>query len=122
MIPIPKGKRLVVCDSNNFRQFQAIALSNIIGKVLDWIILKKEEKSLYSLLQFCFKQGVSTTQATHVVNETISYYNFNKSTNVHLLLLNASNAFDRVEYSKLFQELLNHNVTYGFKTVISYAY
>ncbi len=52
--------------------------------VLDWIILIKEQKSLCtSNLQFGFKEGVSTTQCTYVVNETISYYNFHKS-NVHV--------------------------------------
>ncbi len=73
MIPIPKVKMQADFDSNNFR---AIALSSKICKVLDWIILMKDEKSLCSSeLQFGFKQGVSTTQCTHVVNETISYYN-----------------------------------------------
>ncbi len=71
MIPIPKVKYQVVCKSDNFR---AIALSSIFGKVLDWIILIKEQKSLcISNLQFGFKVGISTTQGTYVVNETISY-------------------------------------------------
>ncbi len=82
MIPIPKVKQQVVCKSNNFR---AITLSSIIGKVLDWIILIKDQNSLCgSDLQFGFKQGVSTTHCTYVVNETISHYNFNQ-TNVHVL-------------------------------------
>ncbi len=53
MIPILKIKRqVVVFYSNNFR---AIALSSIIGNILDWIILMKEEKSLCSSkLQFDF--------------------------------------------------------------------
>ncbi len=73
MIPIPKVKRQVVCKSDNFR---AITLSSIIGKVLDLIILIKEQNSLCSSdLQFGFKQGVSTTHCTYVVNETISHYN-----------------------------------------------
>ncbi len=74
MIPIPKVKRQVVCKSDNFRAF---ALSSIFGKVLDWIILIKEQKSLCSSnLLFAFKEGVSTTHCTYVVNETKSYYNF----------------------------------------------
>ena len=43
MIPIPKGKRQVVCCSENFR---AITLSSVFGKVLDWVILIKESSSL----------------------------------------------------------------------------
>ncbi len=51
---------------------------------------------------FGFNEGVSTTQCIHVINETINYYNFNK-TNVHMLFLDASKAFDRVRYCKLFK-------------------
>ncbi len=77
---------MIVCKSDNFR---AIALSSIFGKVLDRIILIKEQKSLCTYnLQIGFKEGVSTTQCTYVVNETISYYNFHK-TNVHVLMLDA---------------------------------
>ncbi len=39
-LPIPKMKRQVVCKSDNFK---AIALSSIFVKVLDWIILIKEQ-------------------------------------------------------------------------------
>ncbi len=99
IIPIPKVKRQFVCKSDNFR---AIALSSIFGKMLDWIILNKEQKSLCtSNLQFDFKEGFSTTQCTYVVNETISYYNFHK-TKVNVLMLDASKAFDGVKYCKLF--------------------
>ncbi len=50
-----------------------------------------------------------TTQCTHLVNETINYYKFNK-TNVDMLFLDASKAFDRVMYYKLFKCLLKHNI------------
>ncbi len=57
MIPIPKHKRQSLCNSDNYR---AIALSSIIGKILDWIILIKEEQSLSSSSQqFGFKGGTS---------------------------------------------------------------
>ncbi len=79
--------------------------------ILDWIILIKEQTSLCnSDLQFGFKQGVSTTHCTYVVNETISHYNFNR-TNVHVLMLDASKAFDRVKYCKLFEQLLARNMS-----------
>ncbi len=54
--------------------------------------------------------GVSSTQCTYVVNETTSYYNFNKS-NVHVLMFDVGKAFDRVKYCNLFNELLNRNVS-----------
>ena len=41
-----------------------------------------------------------------MVLETIQYYK-SKGSNVHALLLDASKAFDRVNYIKLFDKLLN---------------
>ncbi len=40
IIPIPKGKRKLLCCSDNYR---AIKLSSIIGKVFDWVLLIKEK-------------------------------------------------------------------------------
>ena len=42
--------------------------------------------------------------------ETVKYYNFNKS-NVFVLMLDASKAFDRVNYYKLFGELLRRDIS-----------
>ncbi len=85
-------------DSNNYR---AITLSSIIGNMLDCIILLKESASLgISDLQCGFKQGVSTTQCSFVILETISHYNYNGS-NVNVLLLDVTKAFERVHYCKL---------------------
>ena len=77
MIPIPKDKKKSLCSSSNYR---AIALSSIFSKILDWIILIKEEYSLCSSeLQFGFKKGLSTTQCTFSMLEVIDYYNVNQA-------------------------------------------
>ena len=77
IIPIPKDKRTIVCDSSNYR---AIALSSMFSNVIDWIILMKEQFSLLSSeLQFGFKKGLTTTQCTYSLLETIYYYNYNNS-------------------------------------------
>jgi hypothetical protein len=108
MVPIPKAKRQVVCQSDKFR---AITLSSIFSKVLDWVILIMEHKTLCSSeLQFGFKSGVSTTHCTMALQETVNYYNFNK-TNAYIIMLDASKAFDRVEYCKLFKLLLKKSVS-----------
>ena len=108
MIPIPKDKKKSLCSSSNYR---AIALSSILSKILDWIILIKEQHSLCSSeLQFGFKTGLSTTQCTFSMLEIIDYYIFNKSS-VHLLMLDASKTFDRVNYCKLFATLLKRNIS-----------
>ena len=93
IIPFPKDKKKSLCSSSNYR---AIALSSIFSKILDWIILIKEENSLCSSeLQFGFKKGLSTTQCTFSMLDVIDYYNVNKSS-VCSLQLDASKAFVRV--------------------------
>ncbi len=95
MVPIPKNKKKSLCNTDNYR---AIALSSIIGKVLDWVILIKECHVLKSSnLQFGFKNNLSTTQCTFYMMETVNYYNINRS-NLYVLLLDATKAFDRVKY------------------------
>ncbi len=54
-------------------------------------------------MQFGFKECFSTSECTFTMLETISYYNFNH-TNVYALLLDATKAFDKVYYRKLFKE------------------
>ena len=101
---IPKCKRKSLNDSNNYR---GIALSSILSKLFDWIILIKHGDIFESSdLQFGFKPGHSTTQCTFVVKETINYYVRNGG-QVYMSLLDASKAFDRVNYIKLFRLLYN---------------
>ena len=107
MVPIPKGRWSNLCISDNCR---AITLSSIIGKLLDIVIMTKEEKHLStSNYQFSFKKGLSTGLCTAMVQETISYFIHNGS-NVYGLLLDASKAFDRLNYYKLFKILLTRGV------------
>ena len=62
IIPIPKDRRQLRCTSDNFR---AITLSSSVGKLLDLIILSKEQGAmLTSQLKFCFKENMPTTQCT----------------------------------------------------------
>ncbi len=72
--------------------------------------MRENDNLCMSELQFGFKEGASTTQCTHVVYETINYYNFNKS-NVHMLFVDARKSFDRIRYCKLFKCLLKHKLS-----------
>ena len=60
-------------------------------------------------LRYGFKQRHSTSQCTFVVNEVIQCYS-NNANNVYMTLIDASKAFDRVQYVKLLKLLLSANV------------
>ena len=50
LAPIPKNKRGNKCDSENYRQ---IAISSLMGKLFDSIVLEEQQDSLFTdLLQF----------------------------------------------------------------------
>jgi hypothetical protein len=119
IIPIPKNKRNSLNDSNNYR---GIALSSIIGKVIDIIVRDTEHDAFKtSDLQFGFKKKSSTGMCTFVLEEIVNYYVKNKST-VYSVFLDASKAFDRVHYVKLFQLLLTKGVCPIIARFLAFVY
>ena len=107
LVPIPKNKQKSLNCSDNYR---AIALSSILGKILDNILLVKCSTIFQtSDMQYGFKKKHSTNHCTFVVQEVIKYYSNNNS-NVLTTLIDASKAFDRVEYCKLFSLLLSKGI------------
>lgn len=106
LIPIPKDKKKSLSNSDNYR---SIALSSIIAKVLDKIILKMHADILNtSPLQFGFKEKHSTAQCTFVLEEVVSHYVDSDST-LYCILLDASKAFDRLHFIKLFRLLMKRD-------------
>ena len=107
-------------QSNNYR-----ALSCVIGKLLDKVILSKcQELTDTSQQQFGFKKAHSTTQCTFIVNEVVQLYNSSGS-DVYIALLDASRAFDRVEYIKLFEikpQTCNLSSLFKTSTIFCYLY
>ena len=120
MIPIPKGKGAkVLCLSDNYR---AIALSSIASKLFELYIIEVERDKLFSSnLQFGYKAGLSTTMCTGAMCEVINYYVSNGS-NVHMLMLDASKAFDRVRYCKLFRILMSRNLPAFLLRILLFMY
>ena len=68
------------------------------------MIQKIEDKITTTSYQFAYKQGYSTSMCSFLVAETIQYYKSHGS-DVYMLSLDASKAFDRVKYTKLFKLL-----------------
>ena len=103
MIPLIKNPRGNKQSSDNYR---SLTIGTGLSKLLDLIIIKQQSDALNtSELQFGFKEKSSTSMCTFIVLETIEYYR-SKGSNVHVLLLDASKAFDRVNYIRLFDKLL----------------
>ena len=118
-IPIPKNKLKSINDSGNYR---GITLSSIIGKLLDNIILNRYRMLLNtSEFQFGFKSESSTTQCNFILEEVLQYYK-NNNTDVYVMMLDASKAFDHVEYTKLFSLLVNRKLCPVVCRLLLYMY
>jgi len=106
IVSIPKKANGNISDSNIYR---GIALSSVFGKVFDNVILCKfQDKLCTSDLQFGFKPNSSTNMCTMVLKETISYY-VNNQSSAFCTFLDASKAFDRANYGKLFRLLIRRD-------------
>ena len=100
-------KKRLYCSEN----YRSIAISSLIGKILDNIVLVKHEHILCnSELQFGLRQKYSTSQWTFVLEEIIDFYR-QENTTTFVCLLDASKAFDMVNYIKLFLLLLERNLS-----------
>ena len=75
IIPIPKGSKVNLSDSDKYR---SIAISSLLGKILDHIIIEKQSEALKTCnYQFGFKAKSSTVLCSTMVNETVQNYNEN---------------------------------------------
>ena len=96
---IPKDKRGIRSKSAKYR---AVALEALFCKMFDNIFLDKHYDNLISdELQFGYKKGASTVLCIALLKETVDYYT-ERDSDRYMLMLDASKAFDRVEYIRLF--------------------
>ena len=107
LIPIPKGARV---DKSNASNYRAVALSSILGKMLDMIIINVQKEELEtSDLQFGYKSNSSTIMCSTLLIESIQYFVKMQSPGYELFI-DASKAFDRVCHSHLFNILEERGV------------
>ena len=119
LIPIIKDKLGSINCSKNYR---SIAISSLVLKLIDWIIL-----TLYGVtlrldeLQFAYQPGCSTTMCTWSVVETISYFMRNGS-DVFTCCMDMTKAFDLVKHSLIFYKLLDAGLPLIFLRLLMFVY
>ena len=107
IIPLIKDKLGDISSSNNYR---SVALSSLLLKIFDWIILLLHgDKLSTDELQFGYQQNTSTNMCTWLAIETIDYFLRNGS-EVFVGVMDMSKAFDNVKQSVLFWKLIDKDI------------
>ena len=105
--PRLKNKSGNCTDSQNYRP--VMQSSNLL-KIAETVMLNVlSDKIFLNCRQFGYSRGVSTSEATLVLKETVYKY-ISKNQNVYALFIDLSKAFDRVNHFKLANILLKKNI------------
>ena len=119
IIPVLKNKKGLLTDKNNYRP---VALISVFSKVIEFVVLGKFEHKLRSSdHQFGFKKKHGSDMAIFSLKQVIEYYNI-RSSPVYVCFLDASKAFDRLNYWVLFRKLLDRGVPNIFIRLFCYWY
>ena len=108
IVPIIKDKEGNLSNPDNYR---GIAISSVVSKVLEHVILDKFGKCLSSSVhQFGFKRNHSCSDCSFVLRESVNYYLQNGNNALYTCALDLSKAYDRIKYYRLFCKLLQKGV------------
>ena len=119
LVPIVKNNLEDITTSSNYR---AVAISSLILKILDLVILIIDGDKLDSdQLQFGFQANSSTTMCSWAVSAVVNYYN-QVGTPVYGCTMDISKAFDMCEWCTLFDDLRERNVSPIFLRVLLFIY
>ena len=106
-MPLLKG---ALKDDTKSKNYRAIAISALLLKVLDNVILILYGDLLQSSnLQFGYKKNASGTQCSWMILEVVSYY-LRHGTTVKAAWLDCTRAFDTCVFSTLFTKILDRGV------------
>ncbi len=107
IVSLPKDTRGNICDSNNYR---GICLCSAINKLIELCMINRHSEELSTHgLQFSFKSEHSTTMCSLSLKEVVTYY-WNRKSPVYSCFMDASKAFDRIRYDKLFDILQKRGI------------
>ena len=119
IIPLLKDNKGNICDKNNYRP---IAITCISSKIVEIMLLHRYRNVFYtSCNQFSFKAKHSTDMCTFVLKETIDYY-VSCSSPIYLCFVDASKAFDRINYWHMFEKLLSRGLPPVIVRLLMYWY
>ena len=101
-VPLLKGQK----DPGQVDSYRAIASSSLLLKLFELVILQVWGDRLYSdNVQFGFKRGCGTSQATWLVQEVLTQF-LNAGSKPIAVVLDCSKAFDLARFDLLFERLL----------------
>ena len=104
LIPIVKDKKGNLCSKDNYRP---IAITSVLSKIFEAIILDRYYDNLHTEHnQFGFKDGHSTDLCIFSLKHVIDYYSSMNSP-IYICYLDASKAFDRLNFWTLAEKLLD---------------
>ena len=106
IIHIPKNNN----NLSNSENYRGISLCSALCKLFEHIVLSKCGMSLVSSdSQFGFKENHSTSICATVFKDITSFY-LSQDTDVYCSFVDATKAFDRLKFDKLFEILLFRKV------------
>ena len=119
IILLIKNQRGATDDSNNYR---GIALSSILLKVFDWVVLLIFDKELQNdQNQFGYQQESSANMCTWTAIETVNYF-VNRGSTVYACLLDYRKAFDYCNHVIMFRNLLGRKINKIFIRLMIFMY
>ena len=123
IVPLVKNRNGDLSDKNNYRP---IALSSVISKVFENVILYRLEEYMSTFFwttnnQFGYKAGHSTDLCVYALIEFIEYFK-RRSTSVYVAFLDASKAFDKINHWILFKKLIARRVPIYLVKVLCFWY
>ena len=119
LVPLVKDKLGDISASKNYR---SVAISSILLKLLDWVIILLEGDSLgLNELQFAYQAGCSTVMCTWAALETVDYFLRNGS-EVFTCATDMSKAFDLTLHSLMFEKMLAAGLPAILVRILIYIY